>query len=57
MAAINKGVLVSEINSTSNVAVSFRELAMNISDSIYRKKLINKYSNNSVSNIYNILRG
>ncbi|MBO8431082.1 AAA family ATPase [Spirochaetes bacterium] len=57
MAAINKGVLVSEINATSNVAISFRELAMNISDSIYRKRLINKYSNNSLSNIYNILRG
>lgn len=57
MAAINKGVLVSEINQSSNVAVSFRDLAMNISDSIYRKKLINKYSNNSVNNIYKILRG
>ena len=57
MAAINKGVLVSEINPTSNVAVSYRELAMNISDSIYRKKLINKYSKTSVSSIYNILKG
>lgn len=57
MAAINKGVLVSEINPAANVAVSFRELAMNVSDSIYRKKLLNKYSQTSVSSIYNILKG
>lgn len=57
MAAINKGVLVSEVNSQSNVAVSYRELAMNVSDSVYRKRVLNRYSKNSLSNIYNILKG
>lgn len=57
MAAINKGVLVSEVNASSNVAVSYRELAMNVSDSIYKKRLINKYSQTSLNSIYNILRG
>lgn len=57
MAAINKGVLVSEINPDSNLAVNYRELAMNVSDSIYRKKLIKKYSQTSMNNVYNILKG
>ena len=57
MAAINKGVTASEINSSSNVAVSYRELAMNVSDSVYRKRIINKYSQTSINSVYNILRG
>lgn len=57
MAAINKGVTAAEINASSNVAVSYRELAMNVSDSVYRKKLIQKYSQNSMRNLDNILKG
>ena len=57
MAAINKGVPVSEINPSSNVAKSYKELAINVSDSIHRQKLIKKYSSSSFDSINNILRG
>lgn len=43
MAAINKGISVSEANPDSNVAKSYKELAMSVSDMVYRKKLIKKY--------------
>lgn len=43
MAAINKGLPVASVNSESNVAVSYRNLAMMVSDSVYRQKLLNKY--------------
>lgn len=57
MAAINKGVPVSEINQSSNVAVSYKELAIHVSDSIHRRDLIKKYTTSSVDNIDNILKG
>lgn len=57
MAAINKGVLVSEMNASSNVAQSYRELAINVSDTIHRQKLIKKIISNSMDNLNNILRG
>ena len=38
MSAINKGVPVSEVNSDSNVALGYKNLALMISDSLYRKK-------------------
>lgn len=57
MAAINKGVPVSEINPASNVAKSYKELAIHVSDSIHRQELIKKYSSSSFDNINNILRG
>ncbi len=41
MSAINKGVPVSEINSDSNVALSYKNLALMISDSIFKKQLSN----------------
>ncbi len=44
MAAINKGISVSEANHDSNVAKSYKELAMSVSDMVYRKKLIKKYA-------------
>lgn len=44
MAAINKGISVSEANPDSNVAKSYKELAMSVSDMVYRKKLIKKYA-------------
>ncbi len=39
MSAINKGVPVAEINSESNVALSYKNLALMVSDNIYRQKL------------------
>lgn len=39
MSAINKGVPVSLINSDSNVALSYKNLALMVSDEIYRQKL------------------
>ncbi|MFR1672412.1 MAG: AAA family ATPase [Candidatus Gastranaerophilaceae bacterium] len=44
MSAINKGVPVSEINSDSNVARSYRELALTVSDSIYKQNRVKKIS-------------
>lgn len=42
MTAINKGVPVSEVNQDSNVALSYKNLALMVSDDIYRQKLIKK---------------
>lgn len=42
MSAINKGVPVSEINPDSNVALSYKNLALMVSDSVYRQKLMKK---------------
>ncbi len=39
MSAINKGVPVSEINPDSNVALSYKNLALLISDNIYYKRI------------------
>ncbi len=42
MSAINKGVPVTDINSDSNVALSFKNLALLVSDSVYRQKFTKK---------------
>ena len=42
MSAINKGVPVSDINPDSNVALSYKNLALMVSDSVYRQKLNKK---------------
>lgn len=39
MSAINKGIPVSEVNPDSNVALSYKNLALMVSDSIFRQKL------------------
>lgn len=57
MSSINKGVPVSDINAVSNVAKSYKELAMSVSDMVYRQKLLKKYSSNNVENFDNVLRG
>lgn len=57
MSAINKGVPVSEVNPSSNVAQSYRELAISVSDMVYRNKLIKKYSSSAADNFNNLLRG
>jgi len=41
MSAINKGVPVSMVNPDSNVALSYKNLALNISDSLYKKRKYN----------------
>ncbi len=45
MSSINKGIPVSDINPDSNVAKSYRDLALHLTDSIYRTNLIKKYEN------------
>ncbi len=42
MSAINKGVPVCDVNPDSNVALSYKNLALMVSDSVYRKKFGNK---------------
>lgn len=57
MSAINKGISVAEVNPESNVAVSYKEFAMSVSDMVYRNKLIKKYSNTQTEGVDNVLRG
>lgn len=45
MSAINKGIPVSEINTSTNVAQSYRELAKFMSDNLYKISLEAKYEN------------
>jgi pilus assembly protein CpaE len=44
MASINKGIPVSDISPESNVAQSFRDFAMFVSDNIFRSEIGRKYS-------------
>ena len=46
MSAINKGVPVSEINPDSNVALSYKNLALMVSDNVYRQKFNRKNNSN-----------
>ncbi len=45
MSAINKGVPVSVINSTTNVAKSYKDLAQNITDNLYKQNMVQKFEN------------
>ena len=45
MSAINNGIPVSEINTSTNVAQSYRELAKYMSDNLYKINLEEKYEN------------
>lgn len=45
MSAINKGIPVSDINSSTNVAQSYRELAKYISDNLYKQNMQQTYEN------------
>ena len=56
MASINKGLLLSELNPNSNVANSFKELAIHVSDSVYRTNLIKKFSGENTKRLDDILR-
>ena len=43
MSAINKGIPVSELNTSTNVAQSYRELAKFMSDNLYKINLKKNY--------------
>lgn len=55
MSAINKGELLSEINPDSNVAQSYKELAINVSESIFEQSLPPKVTNTKNMRTDNIL--
>jgi len=45
MSAINKGVPLSAINSTTNTAQSYKDLAQNICDNLYKQNMVQKFEN------------
>lgn len=45
MSSINKGIPVSDINPDSNVAKSYRDLALRITDRVYRDSMVKKFEN------------
>ena len=45
MSAINKGIPVCDLNPSSNVAKSYRDLALRISDRMYRDNITKRYEN------------
>jgi len=53
--AICKGKPVSVINNDSNIAKSYRELATNISDNIYRQSFIKKINRNPLAVLENLI--
>ena len=55
MASINKGVLLSELNPSSNVAQSYKELSFNVADTVFRNEIVNKFNYNNNRKIENIL--
>ena len=55
MSAINKGQPVSSINNDSNIAKSYRELATDISDNIYRQSVIKKINRNPLAVLENLI--
>lgn len=51
MSSINKGIPVSEISPDSNVAQSYRELALSVSDNIYKQDLMKRFSSVVTENL------
>lgn len=45
MSAINKGIPVSDVNGTTNVSQSYKKLAQQISDNLYRQNMVEKFEN------------
>ena len=45
MSAINKGIPVSDINDTTNVAQSYKGLAQYISDNLYKQNMAERFEN------------
>lgn len=57
MSSINKGLPVSYINSSSNIAQCYRELATVLSDNIYKQKVATKIIRNPLINFKNLISG
>ena len=45
MTAINKGIPVSEINDSTNIARSYKDLAQYTSDNLYKQNMVEKFEN------------
>jgi pilus assembly protein CpaE len=45
MSAINKGVPVSYLNASSNIAQSYKDLAQYLSDNLYKQNMVKKFEN------------
>lgn len=45
MTAINKGIPVSEINDSTNIARSYKDLAQYISDNLYKQNMVERFEN------------
>lgn len=45
MTAINKGIPVSEINDSTNIARSYKDLAQYLSDNLYKQNMVEKFEN------------
>ena len=45
MTGINKGIPVSEINDSTNIARSYKDLAQYISDNLYKQNMVEKFEN------------
>lgn len=45
MSAINKGIPVSDVNDTTNISQSYKKLAQQISDNLYRQNMVEKFEN------------
>ena len=55
MASINKGLLLSEVNSESNVAKNYKDFAIKVSDSVFSENLIHKFVSDETRKLDNIL--
>ena len=55
MSAINKGLLLSEVNAESNVAKNYKELAIKVSDSVFSETLVNKFVKDDIRRLDNII--
>lgn len=56
MSAINKGIPVGQVNSDSNIAQSYRELAAMLSDNIYKQDFGNKVTRKTKFNFMNMFK-
>ena len=55
MASINKGIPLSELNPSSNVARSYKELSFNVADTVFRNEMLQKFDYKNNRRIENIL--
>lgn len=55
MNAINKGILLSEVNRNSNISASYRELARYVADSVFRERMSVKFDTNRLKTYNKVL--